>query len=330
MSEPTADAPVADVDAAEPPPEAVEPAASEETPEPSAEEGEASPEGGEKPAPKGKAPPMPPALSAAVRLEKKAKEMQAAADAKVADVSRREQQLRADVTAWETRAKAWEAQVQPKLQRLQAIDKALQSGDYAGLFETLGADPKRVLDGLAGDLSMPDHVREELAAARRDRAQREQQEREAREQREQQQKAFAENQALWERIVDVVDANPDGYASAAKFAREIGADAFVEETKAIRQQMGGNVGTAALLREVERRARIHYGNPAPQSGSPTQAMGPGKPATPAAQPATPTSRRPVGVPQRAAQERASEDDETDPVILRRRGLAVLREGRQAS
>jgi hypothetical protein len=326
MSEPTADAPVVDVDAAEPPPEAVEPAASE-TPEPSAEEGEASPESGEKPAPKGK---VTPALAAAIRLETKAKAMRAEAEAKVADVSRREQQLRADVTAWETRAKAWEQQVQPKLQRLQAIDKALQSGDYTGLFETLGADPKRVLDGLAGDLSMPDHVREELAQARRDRTERQQREQQEREQREQQQKTFAENQALWERIVDVVDANPDGYAQATRFARDVGADAFVEETKAIRQQMGGNVGTAALLREIERRARIHYGNPAPQSGSPSQVQGPGKPATPAAHPATPMSRRPVGVSQRAAQERASEDDETDPVILRRRGLAVLREGRQAS
>jgi|GEM_PF-2224487 len=320
---PSADAPEPDAEPTEG--EAPEPGAEVEAP---ATEGEAPAE--ETPAPEPKADDKPPSLKAAIRMEKKAKALRADAEAKVADVSRREAKLQADVAAWQGQVKAWEAQVQPKLQRLQALERAAQAGDYSTIFEALQIDPKRALDGYAADLQMPDALREELAQLRRERAETRQRQAEEQRRAEEQQRAFAEQQQLWDRVRDVVDAAPDAYATTTRYALEVGANAFVAEAQQIRAQLGGNVSTGRLLQEIERRARVYYGPAVPKTAAPSQVQGPGQPATPAANANKSAGKKPVGVPQRAAAESATDESESlSPEELDRRAAEHLRRLRRA-
>lgn len=272
----------------------------------------------------------PPSLKAAIRMERKAKAMRAEAEAKVADLGRREAAFRADVERWQGERKAWEAQVQPRLQKLSAVERAVKEGRYGDAFSALGVDPRAMLEGHAAELQTPEPLNQELRDLRAFRQRFEEQEAQRKAQEEQAQKLAAARSADFAAISQEVAYNDD-LSNIRKYTREVGKDAFLDEVYAIHGQLREShrdTSLPSLLAEIERRARIHYGSAAPKSAAPSQGKGPGQPVNPAAPNANPSGKRPVGIPQQAAAETASEDDETDPAVLRRRALAGLREDRR--
>lgn len=268
----------------------------------------------------------PPSLKAAIRMERKAKEIRAAAEAKAADVERREAALRADVERWQGERKAWEAQVQPQLQQLQQIRRAAKEGRYGDLFGALGLDPRAVLEGHASELQTPEPLNRELQELRAFRQRFEEQESQRKAQEEQQQKLAAARSADFAAISQEVAFNDD-LGHVRKYTREVGKDAFLDEVYAIHGQLKEarrDTSLPSLLAEIERRARIHYGNAEPKSAAPSQGKGPGQPAAPAAPNANPAGRKPVGISQRAAAETAGTDEEWSPEELDRRAAERLR------
>lgn len=271
-------------------------------------------------------------VSEAVKIKRKATRERQKADERLAKAEQMERTLVERERALREQHETWNKQVQPQLAELAALKKAARERRWGDAFGLLGADPVEALREHASELQDPEgaSVRRELAELKRRESEREAQ---GKAERERQEKAAQERQYLeqtWGGVGDVVNVAPEKFPSLLKYQGEVGAEALASEFLVIQQQLraaGQPHGYGAVARETERRARQHYGSAAPQTASPSQDQGQGKPGQPAAQ-ANPTGRRPVGVPQRASAEVASEDDETDPVKLHARAVAQLREDRR--
>lgn len=272
-----------------------------------------------------KAEEKPPTLSEAIRLKRKAVKIRQEGEAKLAAAEQRERAIAQREASFREQVEGWNRQVQPKLQELAALKRAAAEGRTADLFEALGLDPRTALHNHASELQDPEgaQLRRELAEIKREKAEAERQKREA---EEHQQKLVAAQAQDWASITEAV-AFDDELASVKRYTKEIGRTEFLKEVYQIHGQLkerGYDTSLSAVLAECERRARIHYGSAAPQPAAPSQGQGPGKPGKPAAQ-ASPTSRRPVGVSQRAAVEPASEGGEKiSPEELDRRAAEFLR------
>lgn len=336
---------------AEETPEAAAPEAPEEAP--AAVEGEAAPEEGAEPDAGKKVrksiselveagevdeKSLSPSLRQALRVERKTKAMKAEAEQKLSVASQKERAAEQRAQQAAAQVEQWKEQVQPRLQRLEQIERA--ASNPAALLKLLGHDPRKFTEALADALSnpIPDEVQRELEEGRRWREEQARRDKTATEQREAQERearAQAQDRSMVSEALEIageaVFPGLHRYQSDPAF----GLDALMSDAYAVQQQMqqaGQTVTRVSLLKELERRAAAHYklGGAAPKSATPAQGTGrvePGKPAAPAA-PGRGTPPR--SVRQATATAAAGAEHDLTPEELDRRAVARLKAARRAS
>lgn len=284
-----------------------------------------------------------PSLRQALRVERKTKAMKAEAEQKLSVASQKERAAEQRAQQAAAQVEQWKEQVQPRLQRLEQIERA--ASNPAALLKLLGHDPRKFTEALADALSnpIPDEVQRELEEGRRfreDQARRDKTATEQREAQEREARAQAQDRSMVSEALEIAGEAVFPGLHRYQADPQFGLDALMSDAYAVQQQMleaardgkGPPVTRASLLRELEKRAAIHYklGGAAPKSATPAQGTGrvePGKPAAPAA-PGRGTPPR--SVRQATATAAAGAEHDLTPEELDRRAVARLKAARRAS
>lgn len=270
---------------------------------------------------------QPPSLRAAVRLEKKARERQRDAEAKLAQVAERETALTQRIEEAQRQQQEFQRQVAPKAQTYDAMVKAAGEGRVADVLRYLKIDPDAALSAAVEEARnpLPPAFQRELAELR---AFRERFESEAQERQRQQQAERQQEEARRQDTANVTQALAYGaFPELAAYRAQHGDDELMASAYAVQRQLPG-ADLPTLLRELNARAKAHMATQSPSANPPPSGgrQQAGNAAPPAA--AGGARRVPSAVTGRAASERGGGGDaEFDLQKARAQAIAQLKADR---